>query len=319
MKFRFFAVLFLLIALLPDVAQAQTDATAGSLTVRGLEVTPFLLDLEVAKGKQIQSQIDLTNRSGAPLIITVTPRDFLPGLDGQPEFVPDTQINDPTFSLASWVSLGIVNQFTVQPNETVPVPFTLSPPANAEDGTHYGALLFSYVGSSATGSASEIQQSVGSIILVRYGVGREVGNAELTASRKLLFSADKVTFENKFINAGNVHVQPKGEVTVRNIFGKIVSTPFVNRDAANVLPKTDRTFVNTWYPSSFAFGRYTAESVLTYGRTRLEAKDKVVVWVLPWYLLAGLGIVVGIILWFIFHGRHWHRKRVLQRHLEQQK
>lgn len=304
------AILFFLV---PTSVVAQQSGSPTTL-VRGLEITPFLLDLEVEKGGEISSQIDLTNRSLSPLIITVTPRDFLPGLEGQPEFVPDTQINDPTFSLAAWVSLQVPTQFTLSPNETFSVPFTLRPPANAEDGTHYGALLFSYVGSSAVGSASEIQQSVGTIILVRYGVGRENGTTTLTPSSKLMFNANKVTFENKFINTGNVHVKPKGEVYVTNIFGKVVSTPFINRDAANVLPKTDRTFVNTWYPSSFSFGRYTAESVLTYGRGRLEAKDKVVIWVLPFYFLIAIAIVIGTLLWFIFHGRHWHKRRVIDRH-----
>jgi hypothetical protein len=309
MKKIILAIFILLLVPVPVVAQ-------DNFLVRGLEITPFLMDLDVAKGGEIKSQIDLTNRSTSPLIITVTPRDFLPGLEGQPEFVPDVQINDPTFSLATWIDLGIESQFTIQPGELVTVPFTLRPPANAEDGTHYGALLFSYVGSSATGSASEIQQSIGSIILVRYGVGRELGDTTLTASRKLMFNADKVTFENKFINTGNVHVQPKGEVYVKNIWGKVIDTPFVNRDAANVLPKTERTFVNTWYPSSFAFGRYTAESVLIYGRGRLEAKDKQVIWVLPFYYLIAIAILIAIVLWFFLHGRHWHKRRVIDRHYE---
>lgn len=297
-----------------ELVDSTQSASENIHYVRGLEITPFLLDLDVEKGKEIKSQIDLTNRSLSPLIITVTPRDFLPGFEGQPEFVPDTQINDPTFSLASWINLESPTQFTIQPDQTFRVPFTLNPPVNAEDGTHYGALLFSYVGSSATGNASEIQQSVGTIILVRYGVGRENGTASLFANKKIMFNADKVTLENKFFNTGNVHVQPKGEVYVSNMWGKVVATPFVNRDAANVLPKTERTFINSWYPSSFAFGRYTLESVLTYGRTRLEAKDKVVIWVLPFYYLIAIGVALALVLWFIFHGRHWHKRRVIDRH-----
>lgn len=315
--FKKLIVVFLIATtLIPIAAIAQTESTTASLQTRGLEITPFLLDLDVAKGKEISSQIDLTNRSTAPLIITVSPRDFLPGIEGQPEFVPDTEINDPSFSLATWISLDSVpTQFTIQPEEQVTVPFTIRPPANAEDGTHYGALLFSYVGSSATGSASEVQQTVGSILLVRYGVGRELGETTLKTSSSFQLSTDKITFTNTFKNTGNVHVQPKGDVVVRNIFGQTVATPFVNRDAANVLPRTERSFVNSWLPSSFSFGRYTAESVLIYGRGRLEAKDKQVIWVFPIYLLVVLGIIVSIILWFIFHGRHWHRRRIIERHI----
>lgn len=303
----------LLVVLIPVTASAQQQDQ-----VRGLEIAPFLLDLEVEKGKEITSQIDVVNRSTAPLIVTVTPRDFLPGYEGQPEFVPDIEINDPTFSLAAWVALGIDSQFTLQPGELASVPFTLRPPQNAEDGTHYGALLFSYVASSATGSASEIQQSVGSILLVRYGVGRELGNTVLTANKHVVWSEDKINLYNTFTNTGNVHVQPKGEVYIRNIFGQVVSTPFVNRDAVNVLPKTEREFLSTWIPSSFAFGRYTAESVLVYGRGRLEAKDIQVIWVLPIYMLVLFSLIIATILWFIFHDRHWHKRRIITKHYQKQ-
>lgn len=294
--------------------QNQNNFTPANSQVRGLEVTPFLLDLEVAKGGSISSNIDIANRSAAPLVISVTPRDFLSGNEGQPEFIPDVTINDPTFSLASWVEIKAEPKFVIQPGELVHVPFTLRPPADAEQGTHYGAILFSYVGSDAGGNVSEVQQSVGTIILVRYGEARENGKVELTPSTHWLWNTNKVSLSNKFINTGNVHVQPKGEVFVKNTWGKIIETPFVNRDAANVLPRTDRTFVNAWYPSSFAFGRYTVETVLQFGRGRLEARDKQIIWVLPWYFLLGLAVIVLIILWFIFHGRHWHKRRVIQKH-----
>lgn len=300
---------------LPAIVQ---NGSAFNSQIRGLEVGPFLLDLDVPKGGTIDSEVVLTNRSSAPLVIFVTPRDFLPGVEGQPQFVPDVVINDPTFSLAQWINVKTETQFTIPPEQSRKVPFSLNPPENAEQGTHYGALLFSYVGQNATGNASEIQQSIGTIILVRYGEARENGTVELNPNRRFLWNADKVTFANTFQNTGNVHVQPKGEVYIKNMWGEIIETPFINRDAANILPKTERTFINTWYPSTFAFGRYTTETVLTYGRGRLEARDKVIIWVLPWYLLLALGIIILIILWFIFHGRHWHKRRVIRKHLSNQ-
>ncbi len=318
-KLLFLTLLFILI---PVSAKAQTvTETQGSAAplasqVRGLEVGPFLLDLEVPKGGNISSTVDIANRSSSSLVINITPRDFLPGDEGQPKFVPDVTINDPTFSLASWITVQGETKLTLQPGEVQTVSFILNPPINAEQGTHYGALLFSYTGTSALNNASEVQQTVGTIILVRYGEARENGKVELTPSARVLFNADKISLSNHFINTGNVHVQPKGEVYIKNMWGKIIETPFVNRDAANVLPKTDRTFVNAWYPSSFAFGRYTVETVLHFGHGRLEARDKHAIWVLPWYLLIPFVLVIMIIFWFLFHGRHWHKRRVIQRHVE---
>lgn len=304
------------------LAQGQNNSSSVIVEqnplLRGLEVSPFLLDLDVPKGGNLRSQVDIVNRSTATIVITVTPRDFLPGLEGQPKFIPDPVINDPTFSLASWVELQGPTQFTIQPGELKNILFNLKPPSNAEQGTHYGALLFSYASPGTGSNMTETQQSVGTIILVRYGEARENGTIELTPSHHFIFNPTRVTFLNLFKNTGNVHVQPKGEVYIKNMWGEIVDTPFINRDAANVLPKTDRSFVQTWYPSSLAFGRYTVESVVSYGRGRLEARDKHHIWVLPWYLLLILGIIITIILWFIFHGRHWHKRRVIRKHLEKQ-
>lgn len=303
------------------IAQSTTSTTKSTKQntiqseVPGLEITPFLMELDVEKGGTIKSQVDLFNRSTTPLRITAEPRDFLPGEDGQPLFVPDTQINERTFSLASWVTLQKENQFTIQPGEQVTIPFTVNPPVDAEQGTHYGAILFSYIGSSSENYTSEIRQSLGTILLVRYGEARPNGTVALTPSKRFSFNNDKIDFKNMFTNVGKVHVQPKGEVYVKNMWGKIVATPFINKDAANVLPLTNRTFINTWYPSSFAFGRYTIETVMYYGKQRLEARDKKIIWLLPFYILIVIGIVFMALLWIIFHGRHWHKRRVIERHL----
>lgn len=301
----------ILTALFPFSATAQT--------IRGLEVSPFLIELDVAKGGTTASEINLVNRSAEPITITVTPRDFLPGEDGQPEFVPDTEINDKTFSLSSWVTLQRPDRFTINPGEQVSVPFTVSPPVDAEQGTHYGGLLFSYAGRPSEGSTTEVQQSVGTILLVYYGQSRENGEVDLQVNQKVYWQADKVNFTNLFHNVGNVHVKPKGEVYIKNMLGHVVGTTFVNRDASNVLPRTDRAYLSTWYPSSLSFGRYTAESVITYGGSRLEARDKVVIWILPWYTDLIILLVLAIIIWIIFHGRHLHKRRVIRKHLEKTK
>lgn len=289
---------------------------AQNFSEQGLEVSPFLIDIEVPKGGEQPSSISLTNKTNSPLQITVTPRDFLPGMEGQPEFVQDIEINDPTFSLASWIQLENDSKFVIEQKQTVTVPFIIQPPENAEDGTHYGALLFSYEASNALTDSKEIQQTVGTIILVKYGVGREAGAVTMTANRKLQFSSDKVSIYNLFQNDGNIHVQPKGDVVVKNVLGQTVASVAVNRDASNVLPNTQRSYASSWIPSSLSFGRYTLESTLIYGRGKLEAKDSVVIWILPFYSLIIIALVLIFISWLLFHGRHIYKRKVIEKHLK---
>lgn len=299
--------------------QEQTTSTQpddSTRNIKGLEVSPFLIELDVAKGGSVDSEINLTNRSSTELSITISPKDFLPGIEGQPQFIPDPDINDTTFSLSSWVNLKSSAQIKIAPNETVVVKFSVNPPINAEQGTHYGAMLFSYSGTGTEGNSTEVQQSVGTILLVYYGQGRENAEVKLKSEKNIYWSNTKVDFKNIFSNTGNVHVKPKGEVYVKNIFGQVVGTTFVNRDGANVLPKTDRTFSSTWIPTNFSYGRYTAEVKLTYGRSRLEAKSKIVIWILPKYFVLATALGIIFILWVLLHGRHIHKRRVIRKHLE---
>lgn len=306
------AILLFLFAILPQAAAAQLTNNAA----HGLGISPFLFDLEIPKGGTDSQEVELTNTGNDPITVIAEPRDFLPGKDGQPEFVPDPEINDKTFSLASWIHFEADNRIVIAPNETVKVTFTIAPPASAEEGTHYGAVLFNFFPSGGSGNGTEVTQAVGTIILVRYGQARETGATELHASKNLFFTSDRVVLTNIFSNSGNVHVKPKGEIYIKDWFGRTVATPFVNRDAANVLPKTQRGFVNSWTPSNFAFGKYTLESVLAYGNASLEARDKLIIWILPWYLLLILGTILAFLLWVVFHGRHLYKRRVIKKHLD---
>lgn len=291
----------------PKLSAAQTE-------FREISLTPFLQELEVAKGGAVQSSIDVTNNSAEEIVAYISTRDFLPGQRGEPQFVPDDEYNEVTFSLASWITIADGNQVHLRPGETKTIRYSVNPPANAEQGTHYGAILFSLT-EGANLSGVGITQSVGTIVIVGYGEARPQGELEFSAEPTVVWWNDKIEFTNTFKNIGRVHVKPKGEVVIKNIFGQVVATPQTNRDAANVLPESDRSFISDWFPSRAAFGPYTAESVLTYGNSKLEVRDKETIWILPAYTLVLLGLVLIIILWFIFHGRHWNRRRVIKKHL----
>ncbi|MEZ4180026.1 MAG: DUF916 domain-containing protein [Candidatus Doudnabacteria bacterium] len=308
-KFSF--LLMLLGSFFVPVVQAQ-ELPEPNIPLGEIEISPFLVELSVAKGQSTQTEIEVRNNSDQPLTVKVETKDFLPGQRGEPRFVPDEEINDLTYSLASWIELPVA-RLTLAPEQKKIVTVKVSPPANAEEGTHYGAVLFSYQ-SPAGLSGVGVSQSVGSIFLLEYGQARSSGDSQLDVSKKISFSNQKIDFASHFINTGNVHVQPKGEVHIKNIFGQVVASPDINKFAANVLPQSDRTFVDSWYPSALSFGRYKAESVVTYGREKLEDRDVVILWVFPWYWILLLALLVLVFAWYILHGRHWHKRKILQKH-----
>lgn len=292
-----------------------TQTLAQNSPVQEFGISPFLEELEVAKGGTVQSKVTLSNPTSEDVLVTITTQDFLPGDRGEALFIPDTEVNETSFSLASWITLLQGSSVTIPANGTIDVGYVINPPSNAEEGTHYGAILFSNAKESGLPGVG-IKQAIGTIVLVSYGQAQPQGSLEFDTSPNIVWWNSGINFTNIFTNTGNVHVKPKGEVVIRNIFGKAVSTPQVNRDANNVLPKSDRTFISTWHPESWRFGRYTTESVITYGREQLEVRAVQVIWVLPIYSLIIITTLILIVLWFIFHGRHWHRKRVVHKHLE---
>jgi len=308
-KYLFLILIFVFSIPLPVQSQ-ETECMA-------IGISPFLKELEVAKGGTISSEILLQNNSDKPVTVFLSTRDFLPGDRGQPIYIPDDEYNDVTYSLAAWIKIEDGSSVMLEAGESRLIRYSVNPPENAEQGSHYGAVLFSLT-EGTTLSGVGITQSVASIIIVRYGEARSEGQLLFSADPKTVWWNSKIEFTSLFVNTGRVHVKPKGEVEIKNIFGKVVATPVINRDAANVLPESDRTFISDWFPSRIAFGPYFAEANITYGRERLEAKSEMVIWILPGYILAVIGIILIAIIWFILHGRHWHRRKVIDRHINKE-
>lgn len=313
-------VVFVQTVFAQNVSETKTNSPVVntlSNTDQELGISPFLQEFEVAKGATTSSTINVSNTGTEPITVTISTKDFLPGERGEPEFIPDDEINETTFSLASWVKIKGSTVITIAPNSVTQIEYSVTPPVNAEQGSHYGAILFSY-SSNKQLSGVGITQAIGSIIIVGYGEARSNGTINFYSDKNLSWWNNKIEFTNIFSNIGNVHVKPKGEVSIKNMFGQVVATPAVNRDAANVLPKSDRTFISSWQPGAWSFGRYKAESLITYGRERLEVRAVQIIWILPLYILFVIGIFIALVLWYLLHGRHWHRRRIIRKHLERQ-
>lgn len=304
-----FVIVLFTITLQPTLTNAQFTGV-----MRELGIAPFLEELEVEKGSSIEREITLSNSSDQAVTVYISTRDFLPGGRGQPIFIPDDEYNDLTFSLAAWITLPQGSQVSIPPQGSVTIPYKVNPPINAEQGTHYGAIVFSLT-DGATLSGLGITQSVATIIIVGYGQARTEGEVNFFPDKNILWWNDKIEFTTRFTNTGLVHAKPKGEVFIKNIFGRQVANLVVNRDAATVLPKSERTFINDWFVSPISIGPYKAEAIIYYGKEKLEARSVQTIWILPAYWLAFILIFISIVIWFIVHGRHWHRRRVIAKHI----
>ncbi len=276
------AGLIIVFSIFPNQTFVQAQAQQNQqLQVQGLAITPFLIETRVEAGKSREHKVTLTNTTDQPLPIEISINDFVPNnTTGQAKFLDVGEEANPAYSLSGWIKIVKQPSFTIPPQQQTEVIFTITPPLDAAPGTHYGGLLFSYRVQSSRGDTIVVTQKVGVLVLARLGQANEQGAITgLLAEHAGL--GDNFRFLLTLYNSGNAHLKPKGEIYLTNLLGRQVASVPVNRDAQIVLPESQRIFESMWKPG-WRLGRYTATAVLYFGNPKLEARDSIVVWIVPW-------------------------------------
>lgn len=300
--------------------------------VRALTLSPPRILLATDAGNEVGSVIRLFNESSVPVRLIYTFQNFTAeGETGAPRFLPtDSQTN----GLAQWIHLDKPD-FVLAPNEERLTNFTITVPADAVAGGYYGAILWSVQPTDAGERGVNIVGQTGTLILltVAGALREELQLAEFSRDREW-YDALPVSFSVRLENTGTVHVIPEGTVEIRNLFGKTVSNLPLNSFRGTLLPNSTRRFNLTWEKQSgadtqppslvsewanFAFGRYTARLVATYGAEQTSLQAETSFWILPWRILvlAAVAIIVAALggtLGLRGYNR-WIRRREIQKQL----
>lgn len=251
-------------------------------TIRVINTNPFELELEAS-------------------VVNFTPRDesgaatFLPLLDD--EVASDT--------LAAWIDIGENKTFTVPAEQTVSLPLKIAVPVDAPPGGRYAAVLIGTkkVESGSGQSAVATSQVVSSLFFLRVaGDIEEKATIRSFRTTKTVLDKPDVAFELRIQNNGNVHIQPRGDIRIFNMWGQERGVIPVNRKSmfGNVLPSSVRKYTFGWTGewSVSDIGRYRAEAVLSYGENgRQSLMAETHFWVIPWKPLL---LVIGGLLSFIW-------------------
>ena len=290
------------------VVRAQSSALSVS-------ITPPLFQLTIGPGETWSSAVKIVNTNASSVTYYSHVADFkAEGETGNASFVPLlSEQSDPTlstYSLASWTELTSV-PVTVPAGGSGQIPFTIRVPANAEPGGHYAAILIGTQPNDATttGTRINIASYVSSLLFLRVkGDLTESGRIREFSTAQELYQYPAADFTLRFENTGNVHVQPEGDITIYNMWGKERGKVLINQDEGgfgNVLPGSIRRFQFSWAgDNSFDIGRYSAVVTLSYGE---DGKKNVTAttyfWIVPLVPVAGgaAGIIAAvlIIMWLI--------------------
>lgn len=284
----------------PVGAQAN-PAEAG----QALEIAPPVLTLRADPGETIKAQISLRDVSSSSLIVRGEVNDFVAeGEEGAPKLLLEEGETSP-FSMKDWVEP--LDQMNLKPKEIQNLTVTINVPADAAPGGYFGVIRFTATPPEIEQTGVSLSASLGTLVLLRVnGDAKEEMTIEdyYTAKegkRGWLFDAKPVDFVVRMKNTGNVHEQPQGLITVKDIFGNPISTVNVNMPIRNVLPDSTRRFTQSINESNsgnrLLFGLYSADLEVKYGNDGKVLKKTIRFWVIPLGLI--IAVIVGIILIFL--------------------
>jgi hypothetical protein len=265
----------------------------GDVVVGDFVVGPGRTEITVAPGETVVQEITITNRisDGRTFILEVD--DITGSADGSSAVALADGARGP-YSIRDYISFP---ERTIKLNlgERARVPVTITVPADAEPGGLYGSVLVSTDRTpeeNADGSRTPVIARIGSLffVTVRGDVERSgVVTGIATTDDKAWYEKGPINFGIYYENTGSVHLNPYGEISIKNMFGEEVG--FVELEPWFVLPKSLRTREIAW-DREFLLGRYQVTARINRGYDDIVDEVTTTFWVLPWKIV--LGIFVGI-------------------------
>ncbi len=281
-----------------------------------LTLTPIRFSISGDPGQTLVEQITLINEKDKDNTFYPSFANFeAEGESGTPVFKEGTE------GLSTWITAPKSVDLPAGTSKTISVEIKI--PQTAAPGGYFAAAFFGDVPpNSAGGGEVSISTKIGTLILLRVNgdIKEQANILEFdTLNSQHFFTALPVGMFYRLQNGGGDRARPKGDVSIRNIFGIKAASIDANTVQGNVLPSQIRKFSIAWakqntnldekIPSgffsqvkyqwhNFAFGRFSANLAVTYGSTNAELQAKTTFWVLPWQLLIVI-IILGILGLFI--------------------
>lgn len=278
-------------------------------------VGPGRFEVQLAPGESKVVEMIVTNRMGSTKRFTLTTEDAV-GTDDPTKPIVLLGEDYGPYTLKDFISVEYP-EFDLAHGERVRIPVTISLPADADPGGHYGTLLASIISApydqgnpDGAAAASVIVSRIGTLFFIT-NPGDTEPSAELkefaTVGDKTWFTQGPIAFGIVHENTGQVHLNPYGEIRITNMFGEEVG--FVELDPWFVLPQSLRTREVSWN-RELLIGRYTAIAQINRGYDDIIDEKVLVFWVLPWKLMSVVfGGLFIILLFFRFVVTRFEFKR----------
>jgi len=215
---------------------------AAAKTISGLTVSPALQSITISQTQAAKSfDFYVTNNDPVEQEFHLATIDF-GSLDdsGGILFLGPEKALSYKYGLARWITLE-KDAVALMPHETQKVIVTIHNKDSLAPGGHYGAVLVTPQLARGTPTPqTQINQVASSLLFLTKEGGAhyslKLANYSLAAAAVRLPG----TLDLRFRNAGNIHVVPRGLVTVTDPFGRTVQKGIINSDSGLALPESFR-------------------------------------------------------------------------------
>lgn len=281
-----------------DVAQTVVEPKGDFI------LDPAKMEFALLPGETAERTIYITSRVPEETLFSVEVEDFIGSKNPETPLIllGKDSVEKSPYSFRENIIFPEEN-FSLKLGEKAAVPIKIQVPENAAPGGYYASVIVTNkpqkdkLGNAGARTVSR----VGSLLFVRVkGQTKEEGRLEgfrvAGPSDRWLFSKAPSAFELLFANDGNVHLAPRGTITITNIFGRKIEG--VKIDPFFTLPNSLRSREILWSGNA-VFGRYKATIELERGYDNLSDTKSAVFWVIPWKFIIILFLSVFILV-FLF-------------------
>lgn len=259
-------------------ANMRINVQADMPAVGDFTVGPARTFLEIPAGEERTVELQLTNREGRLATYSLVTEDFDadPEREGTPMFYASDM--EGLYPARTWI-IPEVKRLELRHAERAFIRVTIKVPADADAGDHQAALVFTRETKTETEGGFQVIPRVAALFIITVpGDIVQEGYITHLQPRHYLNWSFPVTLNLAAKNTGTVHMDPIGNIVIRNIFGITVDEIpvkdwYILRDSAR-----QRDFF--WKPL-FGLGYYRATTDLqVFDRRPLEPVSASF-WVIP--------------------------------------
>lgn len=282
------------------VADAYVTEPIGVQNPNGKDfvVGPGKVELTINPGETKTAEIRVSNRLGENRAFRIEVEDFTGSRNPEETVVLLGNERGP-YTLKDYVFVPETT-FSIDDGHRAIIPVTISIPTDAEPGSRFGSVLVSTVSDETSNGSSgtAVVSRIGTLFFVTVpGKAKHEGVLKEFVAKEGKY-ADKgpINFRLLYENTGSVHLNPYGEIRIRNMLGKEVGAVLL--DPWFALPGSLRLREATW-ESPFLFGKYTATASVNRGYDNIVDSVEYSFWVLPWKILVLFFVAVTVLVLII--------------------